>query len=458
MHPHDGARRRRVVHQRREPVVHSYVGVPPAVLEHRRGDHVVIERPQRGITEPLVEPLDLVGRQRHADQVHAGAVPRVRGGARRSGPAHPHTIRALHDRLQRADQAAWAALPSRRPIRHLLGNHWQPVGHHDEVVLSTYTVRVGTLGGHPTATTIAVGGEVEHVVSFSFLVGTGCRARRGSVEWVAASRSRSATSGRGWSGRCKAARRRADDPSDPSSGLLSLQPHQGEQRVRGGVTHPSQQRTWTAGAQQALIAPAAPRTRLASGRRVASIWPSGPDTAKQVGTEAPAMNRVDIQQELRQAQTDSHQLVAGATPQNLHRRSDGTRWTNRQLLWHMVFGYLIVRTLMPPVHLLGRLGLEPPMHRHPRCPASTVPPDQLRRVRRWRVATATPEDRRDHGRDDQRSRPSARRGNARVARAHDALPDSLGPYFWYTISLFDVYHYGTEHHNHHHRQLTLHVS
>ena len=68
------------------------------------------------------------------------------------------------------------------------------------------------------------------------------------------------------------------------------------------------------------------------------------------------MNRVDIQTELRQAQTDFHQLVAGGTPQDLHRRSAGTRWTNRQLLWHMVFGYLIVRTLMPLVHQLGRLG------------------------------------------------------------------------------------------------------
>src|SRR6478672_5642798 len=68
------------------------------------------------------------------------------------------------------------------------------------------------------------------------------------------------------------------------------------------------------------------------------------------------MNRVDIHEELRQAQNDFHQLVAGATAQDLRRRSDGTRWTNRQLLWHMVFGYLIVRTLMPLVHLLGRLG------------------------------------------------------------------------------------------------------
>ena len=68
------------------------------------------------------------------------------------------------------------------------------------------------------------------------------------------------------------------------------------------------------------------------------------------------MNLVDIQMELRQVQTDFDQLVAGATPQDLHRLSGGTRGTNRQLLWHMVFGYLIVRTLMPLVHVLGRLG------------------------------------------------------------------------------------------------------
>ena len=68
------------------------------------------------------------------------------------------------------------------------------------------------------------------------------------------------------------------------------------------------------------------------------------------------MKRSDIQAELRRAQADFHDLVGRASPQDLRRRSDGTRWTNRQLLWHMVFGYLIVRTLLPLVHTLGRLG------------------------------------------------------------------------------------------------------
>jgi hypothetical protein len=30
------------------------------------------------------------------------------------------------------------------------------------------------------------------------------------------------------------------------------------------------------------------------------------------------------------------------------------RWTNQQLLFHMLFGYLIVRTLLPLVHAFGR--------------------------------------------------------------------------------------------------------
>jgi hypothetical protein len=33
---------------------------------------------------------------------------------------------------------------------------------------------------------------------------------------------------------------------------------------------------------------------------------------------------------------------------------DTAAWTNRELLFHMLFGYLIVRTLMPLVHGFGR--------------------------------------------------------------------------------------------------------
>lgn len=48
-------------------------------------------------------------------------------------------------------------------------------------------------------------------------------------------------------------------------------------------------------------------------------------------------------------------LVEAATAADLGRRSRGTRWTNRQLLFHLVFGYQIVRALLVLVRLLGRL-------------------------------------------------------------------------------------------------------
>jgi hypothetical protein len=39
--------------------------------------------------------------------------------------------------------------------------------------------------------------------------------------------------------------------------------------------------------------------------------------------------------------------LAQATPADLARRSTVTKWTNEQLLFHMLFGYLIVRALLP---------------------------------------------------------------------------------------------------------------
>jgi hypothetical protein len=68
------------------------------------------------------------------------------------------------------------------------------------------------------------------------------------------------------------------------------------------------------------------------------------------------VNPIEISAEVRRAGEEFHQLVSTASPKDLRRRSNGTRWTNRQLLFHMVFGYIIVRTLLPLVHLLGRLG------------------------------------------------------------------------------------------------------
>ncbi len=67
------------------------------------------------------------------------------------------------------------------------------------------------------------------------------------------------------------------------------------------------------------------------------------------------MDRSAIAREMEQALVRLHALLAVADAGDLRRRSDGTRWTNEQLLYHMVFGYLIVRTLLPLVRVVSQL-------------------------------------------------------------------------------------------------------
>jgi hypothetical protein len=69
-----------------------------------------------------------------------------------------------------------------------------------------------------------------------------------------------------------------------------------------------------------------------------------------VTTDRPA---IDV--ELEGARRTFRHLVESASPEDLARSSDGTRWTNGQLLFHMMFGYLVVRTLLPLVRLMSRL-------------------------------------------------------------------------------------------------------
>jgi hypothetical protein len=68
-----------------------------------------------------------------------------------------------------------------------------------------------------------------------------------------------------------------------------------------------------------------------------------------------AADRRSIHEELERARTDLHHLVASATFADLRRRTEGIRWTNQQMLWHMAFGYLIASRLLRLVRFFGRL-------------------------------------------------------------------------------------------------------
>jgi hypothetical protein len=89
---------------------------------------------------------------------------------------------------------------------------------------------------------------------------------------------------------------------------------------------------------------------------VANELGTEPRDGSRVRSEATRVTRIEISDEMRRAQADFHQLVHAASDQDLRRASDGTRWINRQLLYHVVFGYVIVRTLLPLVRAFGRVG------------------------------------------------------------------------------------------------------
>ena len=168
-------------------------------------------------------------------------------------------------------------------------------------------------------------------------------------------------------------------------------------------------------------------------------------------------DRQAIHEELERARSMTHQLVASASETDLLRRSAGTRWTNQQLLYHMVFGYMVVRALLPLAwafrhlpdaasrlfarilnattpgfHVVNYLGS---------CGGALVFRGARLDAQADRVIESL------HRHLDRASDESLQRG------MH--FPVGWDPFFREWMSLLDVYHYATEHFDFHHRQLTL---
>jgi hypothetical protein len=167
------------------------------------------------------------------------------------------------------------------------------------------------------------------------------------------------------------------------------------------------------------------------------------------------VDRVEIGEEMRRAKADFHEIIEGASSEDLRRRSDGTRWTNRQLLFHIVLGYAVVRTLLPLVHALGRFG-------HSRGFAAVL--NAARRpfhlinylgscaggqILSTRAMVALLD-----RMIDVLQRDLAEESDAELVLAMH-FPVAWDPYFRPTMSVLDVYHFGTQHFGHHRRQLTL---
>ena len=154
-------------------------------------------------------------------------------------------------------------------------------------------------------------------------------------------------------------------------------------------------------------------------------------------TADPGLAEVDrdaITGDLRACAEDLHALLASATPDRLNARSHGTKWTNEELLFHMVFGFLVVRRLLPLVRLVSFSsvrGSGPPF-----AGAARRGPEWFHWVNYARLARRSPSSsttqrmgplvRPHHRRPDPAACGLQQRG--RLA-PHDAVPHHLGPLF-----------------------------
>lgn len=174
-------------------------------------------------------------------------------------------------------------------------------------------------------------------------------------------------------------------------------------------------------------------------------------------TDEPPVDRQVIHGELERARTAFHHLVGDATEEELRRRTAGTRWTNEQLLFHMLFGYILIRPLLIVMRVFQRLPDRAGRAFAGMLNAGTRPFDVVNylgpvgavRVFRPRRMTALF----DHVIADLHHRldSEAETGLARGM----PYPDRWDPFFDDFMTVADLYRYPTRHFDFHRRQLTL---
>ncbi len=170
-----------------------------------------------------------------------------------------------------------------------------------------------------------------------------------------------------------------------------------------------------------------------------------------------ALNRAALRAEMDQARHDFHQLIGDASPAELRQPSDGTKWTNQQLLFHMLFGYLIVRALLVLVHVFGHLP-DWASKAFARLLDSAHKPFDLinylgscagaRLIPSWRMPGTLDRVIAATQRHLERETESAPRRGMHY-------PTTWDPFFADYMTLADIYHYPTQHFRFHQHQLTL---
>ncbi|RKO21774.1 DinB family protein [Pseudarthrobacter phenanthrenivorans] len=167
--------------------------------------------------------------------------------------------------------------------------------------------------------------------------------------------------------------------------------------------------------------------------------------------------KADILAEYGRVRSDLEAWLNRATAEDLRRRSNGTKWTNEELLFHMVFGYMVVRALLPLVHIISRLPKPVGKAFAAFLNAGTRPFDV---VNYWgsRSAALVYSRRRMARKLDKTITAIARRLERESVTSLSRsmpFPDQWDPFFTPLMTLTEVYAYPTKHFDFHARQLSL---
>jgi DinB superfamily len=167
-------------------------------------------------------------------------------------------------------------------------------------------------------------------------------------------------------------------------------------------------------------------------------------------------DRQAIRAEFEAARATFHALLESTSEEELARPSNGTRWTNRQLLFHMMFGYMVVRALLPLVKIINHLPDSGRVFATV-LDAATAP---FNIINYWgscggsRLYSTQQMGRKFDAVIAALERRLAAEPEANMNRS-TAFPMRWDPFFKSTMTLAEVYHYPTQHFDFHKRQLTL---
>ncbi len=164
-----------------------------------------------------------------------------------------------------------------------------------------------------------------------------------------------------------------------------------------------------------------------------------------------------VSDEIEIARRTFHRLLDGMSPADLRRPTRGTKWNNEELMFHMLFGYLIAGSLIPLVKLSSRL---PPRFSRlfARALNSVTGPFNTVNYLGSRLGAKVYNHRRMGAKFDKVTESLRRRlwrENESSLRRGMHFPTRWDPFFKDYMTLADLYHYPAQHFTFHSRQLDL---